>query len=214
MRFDSLRNSDRAVSPVIGVILMVAITVILAAVIGAFVLGLGDGLGDSSGPQASLSFDGDTDGVTITHNGGDDLENAELRGSAISGEETFDLTAGQEYPVQASLTEGTLNVVVDGSVVGSYNVPMGEEAEPVGSISGTVTDGGDTWTGSRTVVFTINGEEIGSTEMNSGENYTLNNVPVGNGQEIIATADDLDGSATVDIVEGETTSASFTLTSS
>jgi len=33
-------NDDRAVSPVIGVILMVAITVILAAVIGTFVLGL------------------------------------------------------------------------------------------------------------------------------------------------------------------------------
>jgi flagellin-like protein len=34
--------SNRAVSPVIGVILMVAITVILAAVIGAFVLEIGD----------------------------------------------------------------------------------------------------------------------------------------------------------------------------
>jgi flagellin-like protein len=34
--------NDRAVSPVIGVILMVAITVILAAVIGAFVLEIGD----------------------------------------------------------------------------------------------------------------------------------------------------------------------------
>jgi flagellin-like protein len=35
-------HSNRAVSPVIGVILMVAITVILAAVIGAFVLEIGD----------------------------------------------------------------------------------------------------------------------------------------------------------------------------
>jgi flagellin-like protein len=35
-------ESNRAVSPVIGVILMVAITVILAAVIGAFVLEIGD----------------------------------------------------------------------------------------------------------------------------------------------------------------------------
>jgi flagellin-like protein len=36
------REENRAVSPVIGVILMVAITVILAAVIGAFVLEIGD----------------------------------------------------------------------------------------------------------------------------------------------------------------------------
>ena len=35
-------EDDRGVSPVIGVILMVAITVILAAVIASFVLGLGD----------------------------------------------------------------------------------------------------------------------------------------------------------------------------
>ena len=68
-------STDRAVSPVIGVILMVAITVILAAVIGVFVLGLADDLGD--GPtQATLSFDTDTDGdnLIITHDGGDSLE--------------------------------------------------------------------------------------------------------------------------------------------
>lgn len=42
MQLTTLFNDDSAVSPVIGVILMVAITVILAAVIGTFVLGLGD----------------------------------------------------------------------------------------------------------------------------------------------------------------------------
>jgi len=57
MNFKTLfQNDDRAVSPVIGVILMVAITVILAAVIGTFVLGLGDSLGDST-PQASFTID-------------------------------------------------------------------------------------------------------------------------------------------------------------
>ncbi|WP_323173815.1 type IV pilin N-terminal domain-containing protein [Natrialba sp. PRR66] len=39
-------EEERAVSPVIGVILMVAITVILAAVIAAFVLDMGDSMGD------------------------------------------------------------------------------------------------------------------------------------------------------------------------
>ncbi|MDX1747991.1 MAG: type IV pilin N-terminal domain-containing protein, partial [Halobacteriales archaeon] len=42
MNIKQLFTDDDAVSPVIGVILMVAITVILAAVIGAFVLGIGD----------------------------------------------------------------------------------------------------------------------------------------------------------------------------
>jgi flagellin-like protein len=39
------RENEDAVSPVIGVILMVAITVILAAVIAAFVFGMGSDIG-------------------------------------------------------------------------------------------------------------------------------------------------------------------------
>jgi len=66
MNFKTLfQNDDRAVSPVIGVILMVAITVILAAVIGTFVLGLGDSLGGSA--TAGVTVDGDnTTDVTVT----------------------------------------------------------------------------------------------------------------------------------------------------
>jgi len=92
-----LSDSDdsRAVSPVIGVILMVAITVILAAVIGTFVLGLGDSV--ESAPQASINFDYVSDNggsanageVTIRHRGGDTLEtdNIEVR---INGETVSD----------------------------------------------------------------------------------------------------------------------------
>jgi flagellin-like protein len=66
MKASNLFNADdRAVSPVIGVILMVAITVILAAVIGTFVLGLGDQIGGSA--TAGVTVDGDnTTEVTIT----------------------------------------------------------------------------------------------------------------------------------------------------
>jgi len=70
-------ENERAVSPVIGVILMVAITVILAAVIAAFVLDIGPGDAD---PNAAVEVDangesadielisldsGSTDGVAI-----------------------------------------------------------------------------------------------------------------------------------------------------
>jgi flagellin-like protein len=62
------------VSPVIGVILMVAITVILAAVIGTFVLGLGDQVSESA-PQAQFTFEYDgADHINITHDGGDAIE--------------------------------------------------------------------------------------------------------------------------------------------
>lgn len=71
-------GDDRGVSPVIGVILMVAITVILAAVIGTFVIGIGDDV--EAAPQAQLSIDsvdGDTN-VSIEHNGGDALDPDDL----------------------------------------------------------------------------------------------------------------------------------------
>ena len=81
MQFTELLNDDDAVSPVIGVILMVAITVILAAVIGTFVLGLGDQV-QTTAPNAQFSFDfndGNTyDNLTVTHEGGDGIEAGEV----------------------------------------------------------------------------------------------------------------------------------------
>ena len=61
MDIKQLFDDEQAVSPVIGVILMVAITVILAAVIGTFVLGLGDQV-QSTTPNAQFQFDYNDDG--------------------------------------------------------------------------------------------------------------------------------------------------------
>ena len=73
MKLKRLISDDSAVSPVIGVILMVAITVILAAVIATFVLGLGDQVSDTA-PQASFNFDFDND-VSLGGGNTDDLGN-------------------------------------------------------------------------------------------------------------------------------------------
>jgi len=65
LRQKSESGDRRAVSPVIGVILMVAITVILAAVIATFVLGLGENIGSS--PTAGVTVeDANTSEVTAT----------------------------------------------------------------------------------------------------------------------------------------------------
>lgn len=81
-----LIKDKKAVSPVIGVILMVAITVILAAVIGTFVLGLGDNV--DSTPQASWDFEisEDDNELTITHTGGDSIGKARLSVSGVSSD--------------------------------------------------------------------------------------------------------------------------------
>jgi flagellin-like protein len=77
MKLKQLFTDDSAVSPVIGVILMVAITVILAAVIGSFVLNLGGSI-QQSAPQANFEYDyNSADGtVNITHTSGDSVDNS------------------------------------------------------------------------------------------------------------------------------------------
>ena len=105
-------TDDRAVSPVIGVILMVAITVILAAVIGTFVLGLGDSLGDSQ-PTASIGIENDTNtagGVTITHSGGDAINGSDLIVKDTSGNTNSsvgDLAVGDSTTVSGLATNET-----------------------------------------------------------------------------------------------------------
>jgi flagellin-like protein len=79
-----VKNED-AVSPVIGVILMVAITVILAAVIAAFVFNLGGS--QVKAPTASIVASNNPDTGTvdmkISHKGGDLLKAGEWKISVV-----------------------------------------------------------------------------------------------------------------------------------
>ncbi len=121
---NSVSDHNRAVSPVIGVILMVAITVILAAVIGGFVLGLGGDL--QSAPQAQLSADyvevSGNDGVELSHNGGDAIPASDLEIKFGDGSaEGFDSASesdwsnsefqvGDTAEFQATYTDGEVRV--------------------------------------------------------------------------------------------------------
>jgi flagellin-like protein len=97
MKLDQMFGDDRAVSPVIGVILMVAITVILAAVIGTFVLGLGDSLGGSA--TAGVSVSGDTATVANMGTADEVVFNGTSNNKTVStAGGTFDLDG--ERPVQ------------------------------------------------------------------------------------------------------------------
>ena len=122
-RTQSFDTDDRGVSPVIGVILMVAITVILAAVIGTFVLGLGDSLGDSQ-PTAQLTagvdYGNTANAIFVEHDGGDSIEADSLNvivNSPDVGNST-EGTIGQRLAVgdavTASLSSGDSNDVSAG----------------------------------------------------------------------------------------------------
>ena len=113
-------TDQRAVSPVIGVVMMVAITVILTGIIAAFVLGFGaDAVAP---PQASLAMEQNaTDGLIIHHIAGQslELETLYLRGDVtVSGSlaehanaESEWLSAGESIEIE--LTGGAVPDVDD-----------------------------------------------------------------------------------------------------
>jgi len=121
MDIKTLLHDDDAVSPVIGVILMVAITVILAAVIASFVLGLGDQAGQAA-PQVSVSCDIGASG-SMTHDGGDTLNynNLDIKNpdNAVTSSDT-EITAGDEI-YSGQVNDGT-QLVWEDPDGGSTNV--------------------------------------------------------------------------------------------
>lgn len=126
-------KNEEAVSPVIGVILMVAITVILAAVIAAFVFGIGGT--QEKAPTASLVVANNPDtseaDYKITHKGGDSLKGGDWKISVvnISSPPVYatsltgsDLSVGHQIDINnittactsttCNATNSTLNVVI------------------------------------------------------------------------------------------------------
>jgi len=146
MQLKQLLHDDDAVSPVIGVILMVAITVILAAVIASFVLGLGNQTSQGA-PTTTIGMDyeqtDDTNEagfVKVSHNGGDTVAYKELylRGSGYENDwssgvldegdynpsNPSDITAGNDRFIGESNTQwpavagsGSDSAVVSGDFV-------------------------------------------------------------------------------------------------
>ncbi|WP_115862887.1 type IV pilin [Halorussus litoreus] len=102
MNLKNFIGDEDAVSPVIGVILMVAITVILAAVIGTFVLDLGQNAA-SQQASAGVSVEGDTATLTSLGPGTDGIK------CSSSGDLDGD---GQTSTVGESITCPSSNSVV------------------------------------------------------------------------------------------------------
>jgi len=89
------RDED-AVSPVIGVILMVAITVILAAVIAAFVFGMGSSLSKQYVVACTVSQIS-SEKIDVTYAGGPDADALSyLNVTVTSGDGTSNVTTGSE----------------------------------------------------------------------------------------------------------------------
>jgi len=95
----NFKQNEDAVSPVIGVILMVAITVILAAVIAAFVFGMTDNVQGTK--TVSIGSKLDNNSIVLTVNGGPDLPTLQQLTITVNGKDvdegsygTISLTSG------------------------------------------------------------------------------------------------------------------------
>ena len=133
-------RNDEAVSPVIGVILMVAITVILAAVIAAFVFGMAGNISKTK-VVAATAQQSTADKITITYQGGQDSAtcigivwtSTSEAGSALSGTtmgsttgtakltvgltDTIGGTSGKDHVVgTAYFADGSQQVIYDSSL--------------------------------------------------------------------------------------------------
>ena len=100
------RKNDEAVSPVIGVILMVAITVILAAVIAAFVFGMAGNVAKTKNVAATAQVVGAN--IVITYQGGPDSGLLATTGNPIVG--AVYNNAGTAQTVPAFPAAATLKV--------------------------------------------------------------------------------------------------------
>ncbi len=120
MKFE---KNEEAVSPVIGVILMVAITVILAAVIAAFVFGMNT---PKQAPQTSLTFTGASSGsnagLQITHSGGDSI--------ILANERITVAWANNNTPV--TYTNNATNTIYN-------NIPLDQFVSNAGEASGNIS---------------------------------------------------------------------------
>ena len=109
------RKNEEAVSPVIGVILMVAITVILAAVIAAFVFGMAGNI-QKTKVVAATEYRVNGSFVQVTYQGGQD--------SGTMGGISFQVDGANSTTNQCGSNTCTLNIL---------NPPTGQSILPVGA---------------------------------------------------------------------------------
>lgn len=132
------KDGERAVSPVIGVILMVAITVILAAVIGTFVLGLGDQVQETS-PNAQWDWDKQSnDDMELSHEGGQNVDPARLEVTGATGGVQCDSASAWTGLSNSKVTAGATCTIVNGDLSNGDSLRLVWTAEG-GEQSSTLT---------------------------------------------------------------------------
>lgn len=89
-----IRDCNRGLTPVVGIVLLIAITLLLASTVAAFAFGLGDQTRETRVPTVAVSFeyervDGGDDTLDIVHKSGEDVAvdnlDVDIEGATCSG---------------------------------------------------------------------------------------------------------------------------------
>ena len=127
-------NNEEAVSPVIGVILMVAITVILAAVIAAFVFGMAGNISKTK-VVAVTAQKPDSGHISVTYQGGQDAASVSAINVSVDG-------ATSVNPYLTTATNGWMNSGTGSLKVGCNTIALGTFTAKTHVVAtGTFTDG-------------------------------------------------------------------------
>ncbi len=135
---NGFRTDESGVSPVIGIVLMVAITVLLAATVAAFVFGFDDKAQSADSPTVALGFDydaggGSHDSLTIHHQSG----------NAVALDNLYVQISDAKCAGSGTPPNGRYNVADEYSLSGELKAGMTltvDESEPVGSCSASRLD--------------------------------------------------------------------------
>ena len=128
------KKNEEAVSPVIGVILMVAITVILAAVIAAFVFGMAGNITKTKIVAATMQRPNAT-AIVVTYAGGQDAASLIALNFSVNG----------ASPLKATISTPPAGTnTIDGGLIllGTTSMPVGASiAIPAATNSNVVVTG-------------------------------------------------------------------------
>lgn len=117
--------ADRGVSPVIGVIMMVAITVILAGIVATFVLDSTDGAGDlQPNTQILFEYDADEEVLVVAHDGGEAITSSNSQSISVSSSDVdaADVSPSEEMTVDTDIDMGSVLFEIE-------NIEPGDEVD-------------------------------------------------------------------------------------
>jgi FlaG/FlaF family flagellin (archaellin) len=173
-------DNERAVSPVVGVILTVAISVLLSAVVGSLVFGFSSDINEGSTEQRtgwSFSEDGDSDVNARLTTGSAETVAVRVDGERIK--QSTDVDVGETVKIErADITSGdTITLVTEPDdnprVAGRYDVTEAVSINTTPSVSGTVRLN-PRIDGANVIAFDANGTRVATGTTDADGNYSLN----------------------------------------